>query len=493
MGTLPCTAYREWVTTPLRYDLIIIGAGSGNTLIDERFDEFQVALVERGPLGGTCLNRGCIPSKMFVLPADIATAARRGDVLGVPTQVGPADWPMIRDRVMAKVDEHAAEGLQAREEADNVDVYRGTARFTGPLQLAVDADGVIIEITADQIVLATGTRPVVPDIPGLEEIDFETSDTIMRLETFPARLGIVGGGYVGSELAHVFSAFGAEVVQVEDNDTLLGDQDSDIARHFTAAARERWDVRLGCQMEKVSGQAGAPITMHLADGSTVEVDVLLLAIGREPNSDLLDLDLSEVTVDDHGLIVVDDYQHTTAAGVWALGDASSDQPLKHVANQDARVVQHNVLEALNRTAGDRPSQRTSDHRAVPQAVFTHPQIARVGLTEAEARDQYDDDVVVARHDVADVAYGWALAGDLDGDAESRGFVKLVARRSSGRLVGAHVIGPMASVLVQPLVMAMAHDLPIAGLARSMYWIHPALTEVVENALVTLEARLDNGA
>lgn len=127
-----------------------------------------------------------------------------------------------------------------------------------------------------------------PDIPGPDEIDFETSDTIMRLETFPARLGIVGGGYVGSELAHVFSAFGAEVVQVEDSDTLLGDQDSDIARHFTAAARDRWDVRLGFEMAKVSGQAGAPITMHLADGSTVEVDVLLLAIGREPNSDLLE-------------------------------------------------------------------------------------------------------------------------------------------------------------------------------------------------------------
>lgn len=481
------------MSTPLRYDLIIIGAGSGNTLIDERFEEFQVALVERGPIGGTCLNRGCIPSKMFVLPADVATAARRGDVLGVPTHVGPADWPRIRDRVMATVDQHAAEGLAARKEADNVDVFRGTAQFTGPLQLAVDVDGVITEITADQIVLATGTRPVVPDIPGLDEVDFETSDTIMRLETFPARLGILGGGYIGSELAHVFSAFGAEVVQVEASDLLLSEQDSDIARHFTAAARERWDVRLDCEMEKVSGQAGGPITMRLGDGSTVEVDVLLLAIGREPNSDVLDLNVADVAVDDHGRIVVDKYQHTTATGVWALGDASSEQPLKHVANQDARVVQHNVLEALKGADGDRPSQRTSDHRAVPQAVFTHPQIARVGLTEAEARDEYGNDVVVARHDVADVAYGWALAGDLDGDAEANGFVKLVARRSTGRLVGAHLIGPVASVLVQPLVMAMAHNLPIAGLARSMYWIHPALTEVVENALVTLEAHLNDGA
>ncbi|WP_281246159.1 FAD-dependent oxidoreductase [Nocardioides exalbidus] len=402
------------------YDLVIIGAGSGNTIVDDRFDDFRVALVERGPLGGTCLNRGCIPSKMFILPADVATTARRGDALGVPATVGPADWSAIRDRVMGKVDEDAADGLAGRREEDNIDVYQGTATFTGPRRLSVDVDGVVTEITADQVVLATGTRPVVPDIPGLEEAGFETSDTIMRLETFPARLGVVGGGYVGSELAHVFSSYGAEVVQVEGSDTLLNGQDDDVAAHFTAAVQERWDLRLGTELEKVSGGDRGPITLHLANGEEAEVDVLLLAIGREPNSDLLDLDAAGVEADDSGRIVVGEHQHTSADGVWALGDASSEEPLKHVANQDARVVQHNLLRALRAGDEDRSSWVTSDHTAVPQAVFAHPQVGRVGLTEAEARDEHGDDVVVARHDVADVAYGWALAGHLDGDAEARG-------------------------------------------------------------------------
>lgn len=473
------------MATP-HYDLVIVGAGSGNTIIDEQLDGFRVALVERGPLGGTCLNRGCIPSKMYVLPADLATTARRGEVLGVPTRVGPGDWERLRDRVVTTVDREAEEGLRAREEADDVDVLRGTARFTGPRRLVVEHEDGVTELTADHVVLATGTRPVVPDVPGLRDAGFETSDTVMRLESFPARLGVLGGGYVGTELAHVFSALGAEVVQVEGGPTLLGDQDDDVAAHVTEACRRRWDVRVGTSLDRVSGGGHAPVVLHLDDGSRAEVDVLLVAVGRESNADLLDLALAGVDVDDAGRIVVDEHQRASAPGTWALGDASSAEPLKHVANQDARVVQHNVLRALR---GDDGDLRVSNHRAVPQAVFTHPQVARVGLSEAEARDAHGDDVVVARHDVADVAYGWALAGHLDDDAEATGFVKLLALRSTGRLVGAHVVAPMASVLVQPLVMAMAHDLPVAGLARSTYWIHPALTEVVENALVTLEDRL----
>ena len=228
----------------MHYDVVVIGAGSGNTIIDDRFDDFRVALVERGPLGGTCLNRGCIPSKMFILPAEVAVAARRGDVLGIPIEVGRADWPRIRDRVMGLVDDQAAEGLRGRQHADNIDVSGGTARFTAPRRLSVDVDGAVTDITADHVVLATGTRPVVPDIPGLEQAGFETSDTVMRLAELPARMGIIGGGYVGCELAHMFSAYGVEVVQVESSDTLLPDQDVDVARHVTAAARTRWDVRL---------------------------------------------------------------------------------------------------------------------------------------------------------------------------------------------------------------------------------------------------------
>lgn len=473
------------------YDLVIVGAGSGNTIVDDRFDHLRVAIVERGPFGGTCLNRGCIPSKMFINVADLAEAARRGPVLGLPTEVGRADWAGIRDRIFGRIDDNAAKSRDYRRRADNVDVHVGEARFVGQRRLVVDLeDGGSVEISGDQVVLASGSRPVVPPIDGLDTVPYETSDTIMRLEALPPRIGVIGGGYVGSELAHVFSAYGSEVVQVESEDRLLASQDADVAAHFTKGVQRRYDVRLGVQVEKVSGPAGGPVTLHLDDGSDVDVDVLLLATGRTPNSDVLEVDKAGIETDDKGLVVVDEHQRASAPGVWALGDASSHEPLKHVANQDARVVQANLLVALG-VEGAGPDLMTSDHAHVPQAVFAHPQVAAVGPTEQAAREEHGDDVVVATHDVADIAYGWALAGDLDDDPQATGFVKLLALRSTGRLLGAHLVGPMASVLVQPLIQAMVHDLPVRGLARSQYWIHPSLAEVVENALLDLEAALDD--
>jgi mycothione reductase len=473
------------VSDAAHYDLVLVGAGSGNAVLDDRFDHLKVAIVERGPFGGTCLNRGCIPSKMFILPADLAVAARRAAALGVPTEVGTADWTAIRERVLARVDSRAEQGRDYRRRSSHVDVLVGTARFAGERRLVVDLeDGGSVELTADHVVLATGTRPVVPPVEGLDEVPYETSDTIMRIDALPRRLGVLGGGYVGCELAHVFASYGSEVVQVESGDRLLAGQDDDVAAHFTAGVRRRYDVRLDTTLTRVSQGPGG-LTLHLDDGAEVEVDVLLVAVGRVPNSDLLDLEKAGVETDDTGLVVVDAHQRTSAEGVWSLGDASSHEPLKHVANQDARVVQANLLAVLDGTT----DLVTSDHRVVPQAVFAHPQVACVGLTEAEARAAHGDDVVAVRHDVADVAYGWALAGDLDDDPEATGFVKLVASRRTGLLVGAHLVGPMASVLVQPLIQAMVHDLPVRGLARSQYWIHPSLAEVVENALLDLEKAL----
>ncbi|MCY7397095.1 MAG: mycothione reductase [Nocardioides sp.] len=458
------------------YDLVLIGTGSGNTILDERFDDLSIAVIERGAFGGTCLNRGCIPSKMFVHPAEVADAAAGGPRLGVRTSYDGADWPAIRDRVFAKINPLARGGKAYREEASHITVHTGTCRFTGDRTLVVDLEaGGSVEVTGDRVVIATGGRPVVPDIPGLDQVTVHTSDDVMHLESLPRRLGVVGGGYVGSELAHVFASYGSEVVQVDGSSVLLTTLDEDVSRLFTDAVRTQWDVRLEAELERVEPGPDGAMTLHLSDGSQAEVDVLLVAVGRRPNSDLLDLDTAGVQVDDKGLIMVDEHQRTTAQGVFALGDASSPEPLKHVANQDARVVQHNLLNPDDLVV--------SDHRFVPQAVFASPQVASVGLTEAEAREQ-GIDVAVATREYADTAHGWALVQEETGH-----FVKLLADRGTGRLVGAHLIGPQASVLVQPLIQAMSFDQPVVGLARGQYWIHPALTEVVENALVDLEAEL----
>lgn len=459
------------------YDLVVLGTGSGNTIVDDRFADRRVAIVERGRYGGTCLNRGCIPSKMLVLPADLADDAADGGRLQLRTRFDGADWPALRDRVFGRTDHVSDQGMAYREGQEHVDAITGTARFTGPRALHVDlADGGTAEITADQVVIAVGGRPVVPDIEGLDEVTFHTSDDVMRLDALPRRLGIIGGGYVGCELAHVFAAFGSEVVQVEAEDSLLDNQDDDIGRVFTAQARDRWDVRLETRLQRVEPGADGAIVLHLDHGDPVEVDALLLAIGRRPNTDQLHLDGTGIDVDDRGRIIVDAYQRATADGVWALGDASSPEPLKHVANQDARVVQHNLLHPDDLVR--------SDHRHVPYAVFSSPQVAAVGLTERAAREQ-GVDLAVGTTEYASTAWGWALHEDDAGY-----FCKVLADRATGLLVGAHVVGPQAATLIQPLIQALAFDRPVRGLARHQYWIHPAPTEVVENALIALEKDLD---
>ncbi len=460
---------------PKHYDLVVIGTGSGNTVVDDRFASWRVAIIERSLYGGTCLNRGCIPSKMFVVPADVARAAAEGPRLDVRTSYDGVAWAELRDRIFGRTHASAREGRESRERHANVDALMGTATFTGPRTLRVALeDGGEVEVTADRVVLAAGGRPVVPDLPGLADVEHHTTDTVMHLEKLPGTIGILGGGYVGCELAHVFASLGSTVVQIETEDTLLTNQDADVARLFTEHASQQWDVRTGTSVERFS-RDGDAITMHLDRGDPVTVDTLLVSVGRRPNSDGLGLESAGVEVDDEGRVVVDAHQRTTAEGVWALGDLSTDHPLKHVANHEARVVQHNLLHPDDLVE--------TDHRHVPAAVFTSPQVASVGLTEAEARER-GIDVAVATREYADIAYGWALRADDEG-----WFCKLVADRSTGLLVGAHLIGPQAATLVQLLVSAMSLGLPVAGLARSQYWIHPAPTEVVEQALLALEDEL----
>lgn len=447
------------------YDLAVLGTGSGNSIVDHRFDDRRVAVLEAELFGGTCLNVGCIPTKMFVHPAELARAARHAPDLGVDTRFEGARWREIRDRVFGRIDPIESGGRSYRERQDNVDVYTGHARFTGPRTIDT---GTGQQISADQVVVATGSRVRLPDLPGLDQVDFHTSDTVIRLEQLPARMVIIGGGYVAAEFAHVFSALGVEVVQVQRGPRLLMAQDEDVSQRFTELAQRQWDARLNLQPRGVR-RTGSSITVDLDDDTSVEGDVLLLATGRVPNTDDLGLDAAGVKTDSGGVIIVDEQQHTSADGVWALGDAANHFQLKHVANLEARTVQHNLLHP------DDP--RTSDHRFVPSAVFTSPQIASVGMTSQEARTA-GTDVRTVTQAYADVAYGWALE-DTDH------FVKLLATADGSRLLGAHIIGPHASLLIQPLLQAMSLGSSPQEVARGQYWIHPALSEVVENALLQL--------
>lgn len=456
-----------------QHDLVVIGAGSGNAVIDGSFAGLDVAVVEERWFGGTCLNAGCIPSKMFAHTAHVARTVGEAGTYDVDAELRGVRWRDMRDRVFGRLDAEREEGRRGRREADFVTVYEGTARFTGPRELRIDlADGAV-EVRARQIVIAAGGRPLVPG-PVLDSgLPYETSDTIMRIDAPPRRLAVLGGGYIAAELAEVFAAAGSSVVIVEKEDHLLGPQDEAVATRFTELARSRYDLRLGREVTAVGGRPGA-LRLTLDDGSTVGADMLLVAAGRVPNSDRLHLDAAGIATRDDGRIVVDAYQRTTVEGVFALGDVCTPVPLKHVANREAQVVAHNLRHPDDLIA--------ADHDLVPAAVFTRPQIASVGATEQDCRDR-GLDLLVGEARYEDVAYGWAME-------DTTGFCKVLAERGTGRLLGAHLMGPQAPALIQPLVLAMALGIDAATLARSAYWIHPAPTELVEKALLDLDLDLD---
>ena len=459
------------------HDLVVIGTGSGNTFLDERFAGLDVALVEHGVFGGTCLNVGCIPTKMYVYAADVAETVRHAHTYGVDASIDKIRWTDIRDRVFGRIDPISAGGREYRvERSPNVTVYFGHARFTGERELAVDrTDGSGTEVvTADRVVIAAGSRPSIPPVVAASGVPFETSDTVMRIDAVPRRLAILGSGFIGSEFAHVFSALGAEVTVIARGPRLLRHLDDTISERFTEIAAARWDVRLGRQVTALSGDGtggGGEVTITLDDGSQVVADTLLVATGRIPNGDRMDLDRAGITVHADGRVAVDEFQRSVSAeNVWALGDVSTPHPLKHVANHEAKIVGPNL--------GNPAELRATNHDLVPSAVFTEPQIAAVGLTESEAREQ-GLDVTVKVQNYGDVAYGWAME-------DRTGLCKIVAEKGTGRLLGAHILGPQASTLIQQLIQAMVFGQDARALATQQYWIHPALPEVVENALLGLE-------
>lgn len=456
------------------FDLCVIGSGSGNALIDKRFAEWSVALVDGGErFGGTCLNTGCIPTKMFAHTADVAELARHSTRLGVRVGEVTVRWDEVRTRIFGRLDPITESGESWRQANSNVTLFREQARFVGPKVLQVGDE----EISADQFVIAAGSRPQVPVVPGADDPllaeRLHTSETIMRLADLPKSLVIVGGGMVAAEFAHIFAAFGTAVTLVHRGERLLRRADEAVSKRFTELMGARVNLRLRQSLVSFEASDTGTVLVGTTDPRGIEYgfegEHVLIAIGRIPNGDTLNLGATGVDVDKAGRIVVDRYQRTTAEGIHALGDVCSARQLKHVANHQMRVVQHNLLHPEDRVA--------SDHRYVPQAAFGGPQVAWVGLTEQAAREQGVDHVV-GQCDYGSVAYGWAME-------DTSHFAKVVVDPSTGLLLGAHIIGPEAATLLQPLVQAMTFGLDVPSLARGQHWIHPALSEVVENALLAV--------
>ena len=447
-----------------KFDLIIIGAGSGNSVLTPDFDDWKVALVERDVFGGTCLNRGCIPSKMFIYPASIVESVRTADRLGVDAQVNNVRWGDMVQRVFGRIDPIAESGGEWRRSLDNITVFAEDARFVGEKQLQV-GDQVI---TADTIVLAAGARPRIPDIPGLADVRYHTSASMMRVPEAPKRLGVLGGGFIAVEMSHMFQAAGSEVTIMNRSHHLLRAQDDEVSERFTEVFAERFNLQCG-ESPKSVRQEGEEIIIEFPTGNPVVVDELLVATGRVPNGEQLQVAETGVAIDDSGYVVVDEHQRTNVEGIWALGDISNRMQLKHTANAETRVVAHNIHHP--------DDLKSVNYSGTPSAVFSHPQVATVGKTERELKAE-GVNYIAHTQPYSATAYGWAMEDD-------HGFCKVICDADTRLLLGAHIIGHEASLLIGQLIFGIRFGLTVDEMARDPLYIHPALSEVVEQALLEL--------
>lgn len=451
------------------YGLIVIGSGAGMNTVDAGLERgLKVAVVEEGPLGGTCLNRGCIPSKVLIHAADVIREAQEAADVGVHMRLEKADYATIKKRMWDIVLTGRHEMEEGVKHVKDLDLYPLVGIFVSDYTLQVGDE----TITSKRIVIASGARAQIPPVPGLDGVKYHTYRTVFDIEEQPESIVILGGGYIGCEFAHFFSAIGTRVVLVGRNPVLLPHEEPETSALVKKRLSKHVEVHTGTDTLRVEGRDGrvSVVIRDPASGSerTVEGQHLLVAVGVRPNSDWLRPERTGVKTDDKGWILTDQYLETSKPGIFALGDALGRNMYRHTANYQAGLVAHNMFEE-RRTA--------MDLHAVPHAVFTTPQVGQVGMTEADARQGRKVMVGVSRY--YDSAMGFAY-----GDEET--FAKVIVEHPTRRILGATVVGPQAATLVQQVVNMMnSENQTYAPLVRSQI-IHPALSEVLASAFGRLK-------
>ena len=451
-----------------RYDVIIIGSGAGSALLNGALTRgLRTALIDKGPVGGTCLNLGCIPSKMLITPADRIMQIKEAAKLGIRAEIETIDFQGIMQRMRTSVGTERDAIRSSLRRASGLDFYEAQAEFVDDYVISVAGQ----RIKGRKIFIASGARPYLPPIEGLQQTGFLTNESLLQLRELPESLIIVGGGYIAAEYAHFFAAMGVRVCLLQRAGRLLTDEEPDISTLLEAQMARRMEVHTN--MEVTAASAGASHCTVVAragktgESRTFTAEKILVAADRTSNADLLNVSRTGVRTDANGYIRVDDYLQTSQKNIFAFGDAIGKHMFRHAANYQAQLAWQNAMD------GDRLAM---NERAVPHAVFSYPQIASVGLTEAVARSSYDD-VLVGMAAYTEVAKGQAMMAD-------KAFAKTVVRRSTGEILGFHIIGPQAAILIQEVVNAMATAGTVMPIIHAMH-IHPALSELIQAAIGNL--------
>ncbi|MBI2130618.1 dihydrolipoyl dehydrogenase [Candidatus Woesearchaeota archaeon] len=452
-----------------KYDLIVIGAGSGLNVSSAAADRgFKVAIVEEGPMGGTCLNRGCIPSKMLIHSADVAETIRNAGNFGINPKGYKVNFRKLVTRVNKIVDSDSRGIEQGIREDKNTTLYKTRARFIGERTLQVGKE----TIYGDKVVIAAGTRPLIPNIEGLERIDFLTSTEALRLAKLPKSITFLGGGYISAELAHYFGSLGAKITIIQKRDVLIPNEDEEISAAFTKIFRKKYNVLTGFNAVKVSGKNKKIVaTVRGRNGGRKNIasEKLIVAAGRIPNTDILGVSRAGIGIDGNGFIKTNGYMETSAKNVWALGDIVGRYLFKHSANLESQYVYRNAFYPKKK--------RRIDYTAMPHAIFSSPQIAGVGMTEQELKAKKID-YAVGKYSYMNTGMGAAID-------EKEGFVKVLADRRTRKILGCHIIGADASTLIHEVIVAMKAGLTADAITDAVH-IHPALSEVVDRAFGSIE-------
>jgi mycothione reductase len=466
------------------YDLIVIGSGVGMSIASAAYEKgMRVAVVDHGPMGGTCLNRGCIPTKILTYVADIIEQAKHLGELGVKMSVNEIDYPWIMKRMRNEVDGSSQRQGEAVDQAEGFDWYKGTGAFVEDYTVEVDGD----RIRSELIVIAAGARPLIPDIKGLDKVDYITNDGALHLMQKPESMIIVGGGYIAAEFGHFFAAMGTEVTILGRNKNLVKTEDPDVSEILHEELARRMVVLTNHEVieAKQEGSTKTVIARNRESGEeqSFSADVLLIAAGRRSNADLFKPEKTGVKTDKYGWIVVDDYFRASKKGIWALGDAIGRYQFRHVANDEAQIVWNNIVQTLNAEKGQNPDLVKMDYHAVPRAVFSYPPIAAVGMTLKEAKE------TGMNLYVGEANYSIAAKGFAMGDPPS--LVRVIVDGDSRRILGASIVGPYAPILIQEIANLMyTPDQTFYPMFQAMH-IHPALPEVVQRAFGRL-APLNGG-
>jgi mycothione reductase len=452
------------------YDIIVVGTGAGLTIASRaRNKEMKVALVENGPVGGTCLNRGCIPSKILTYPAEVVRTMDHAKVIGVHAKLESIDFNLVRKRMWDLILPDR-QGIEEGIKSDpDLDFYHTTGFFVAPYTMQVNEE----QIKAPRMVIACGVRSQVPEIKGLEEAGYLLSETVFDIESVPKSLTIMGGGYKACEFGHFFSAFGTKVTILGRNPHLLPREEPEVSERMLAKASEYMGVHVNSEaLEIKKGAEGKTIVYRdraSQNISEVTSEEILVATGVVSNADTLNAGAGGIALDKNNYIVIDQFMQTSQPSIFAMGDVIGRTMFRHTANYHVDVVWHNMFTK---------TKSPLDEHAVPHAVFGYPEVASVGITEAEAKAK-GIKYLVGISDYDDCAKGYAMG-------EAGSFVKVIVQAGDLKILGASAIGAHAAILVQAVVYLMnAGDQSFVPLARSQT-IHPALSEAVVNAFGNLE-------